>query len=78
VSSGPKPYNGTTLPDQVIIDELTQHGQVFRTDLDDAACKTNPAKIGPDNDGQPGGCDNVRVLITGNAAPQVGYWRMAD
>jgi competence protein ComEC len=78
VSSGPKPYNGTMLPDQVIIDELTQRGQVFRTDLDDAACKTNLAKIGPDNDGQPGGCDNVRVVIASNTAPQVSYWRMAD
>jgi hypothetical protein len=33
--------------------------------MDDAACATNPKKVGPDNDGKPGGCDNVRITIQG-------------
>jgi len=53
------------LPDEEIIPELEAHGQVFRTDLDDTACAVKPAKVGPDSDGQPGGCDNVRLTITG-------------
>ena len=43
-------------------------GQLFRTDVDDAACAANAAKIGPDADGQPGGRDNIRVLIGGTPA----------
>ena len=38
---------------------------VFRTNLNDGTCPTNPKKVGPDNDGQAGGCDNVRLTITG-------------
>jgi hypothetical protein len=49
-----------------IITELEERGQVFRTDMDDAACAMNPKKVGPDNDGQPGGCDNVRITISGS------------
>lgn len=45
---------GTALPDQVVINELSSRCQVFRTDTNDAACKTNPAKIGPDVDGRAG------------------------
>lgn len=68
VSSGPRKYGtnpGVVLPDMEIITELKGRGQVFRTDMDDAACATNPKKVGPDNDGQAGGCDNVRITITG-------------
>jgi competence protein ComEC len=67
VSSGPKKYGspGVVLPDAEIINELQSRGQVFRTDMDDTACATNPKKVGPDNDGQAGGCDNVRITITG-------------
>jgi beta-lactamase superfamily II metal-dependent hydrolase len=53
VSSGPKAYSGVKLPDDDIIMELNE------------ACKTSPKKVGPDNDGQPGGCDSVRIAITG-------------
>jgi hypothetical protein len=60
------------------MDELRLRGDVFETDLNDATCGSNPEKIGPDNDGQPGGCDNVRVLISGTAAPQVSCWRGVD
>jgi competence protein ComEC len=65
VSPGPHEYSGVRLPDNEVITELEAHGQVLRTDLDDDACKTNPKKVGPDNDDQPGGCDNVRITISG-------------
>ncbi|HYJ78633.1 MAG TPA: MBL fold metallo-hydrolase, partial [Longimicrobiaceae bacterium] len=46
VSSGPMRYGTVTLPDPAVIAELTARGQVLRTDVDDAACALNPAKIG--------------------------------
>jgi beta-lactamase superfamily II metal-dependent hydrolase len=78
VSSGPTKYGTVTLPDQEVITELTSRGQVFRTDQDDAACAHNPAKIGPDNDGQPGGCDNIRLVISDSSPIQVSDWHGHD
>ena len=69
VSSGPFKYSGVTLPDPDVIAELAGRGTVFRTDIADAACATNAAKTGPDNDGQAGGCHHVRVTL--NGAPPV-------
>jgi len=77
VSSGPNKYASVTLPDPEVIAELTAHGQVFRTDQDDAACAHNLAKVGPDNDGKPGGCDNIRVIISG-ANIQPSYWHGSE
>jgi competence protein ComEC len=37
VSAGPTKYGTVVLPDQEVIDELTPRGQVFRTDVNDAA-----------------------------------------
>jgi competence protein ComEC len=74
VSSGPKKYGSVLLPDQEVINELTSRGQVFRTDQNDEACKANPAKIGPDNDGQAGGCDNIHVVISDSSPLQVSAW----
>ena len=51
---GDAPGGTVTLPDQSIVTELQSRGQVFRTDVDDAACGQNPNKIGPDADGEPG------------------------
>jgi hypothetical protein len=51
------------LPDDEVISELEDRGQVFRTDLDDEACATSSEKVGPKADGKPGGCDNVLVTI---------------
>jgi hypothetical protein len=62
----------------VVTTELASRGQVFRTDQGDAACATNPAKIGPDADGRPGGCDNVRLVISDPAPLQVSVFRAAD
>jgi beta-lactamase superfamily II metal-dependent hydrolase len=78
VSAGPTKYGSVVLPDQVVIDELKSRGQVFRTDLNDPACKLNTAKIGPDADGEAGGCDNVRLSIAVSGDLQVDYWRGAD
>ncbi len=64
VSSGPFKYSGVQLPDQVVIDELTQHGRIWRTDVDDDACKQATDKVGPDADGKAGGCSNVRMTFT--------------
>jgi len=77
VSSGPKRYNGVRLPDDDIIMELEGRGQVFRTDLNDATCPTNPKKVGPDNHGQAGGCDNVRITTTGTTI-QPEYFRGSE
>jgi hypothetical protein len=57
----------------VIINELQSRGQIFRTDTNDAECATNPAKVGPDQDGQAGGCDNIRVTIS-DAGVQANIW----
>lgn len=61
-----------------VVDVGTARGQVFRTDLNDATCGQNPAKIGPDNDGKAGGCDNVRITIPLSGPPAIAYWRGSD
>jgi hypothetical protein len=63
ISSGPKPYGNGTLPDQIIVDELKAHGQLFRTDVDDTQCESSTTKIGRDGDGAPGGCDEIHITI---------------
>lgn len=78
VSSGPTKYGSVTLPDQEVIDELKSRGQVFRTDVNDAACATNTAKIGPDSDGKAGGCDNIRVTLSDTTPLQVAVWNGHD
>ena len=78
ISSGPKKYQTVVLPDAVIVQELEKRGKVFRTDLNDQTCGQNPSKIGPDNDGEAGGCDNVRVVVNGTSQPAINYFRPAD
>ncbi len=78
VSSGPMKYGAVTLPDKVVIDELASRGAVFRTDESDAACAGNPSKIGPDSDGEAGGCDTIRVVISDAKPPQASVWRGVD
>jgi beta-lactamase superfamily II metal-dependent hydrolase len=82
VSSGPHAYSGTTLPDADVIKSYAATGaKVFTTkpDADEEACKSNGAKIGPDDDGKPGGCDNVRLTLTSEAGdPDVEVWTQAD
>jgi beta-lactamase superfamily II metal-dependent hydrolase len=78
ISSGPKEYDHVRLPDAEVVELLQSYGPVFRTDRDDDACLTNPAKIGHDNDGKPGGCDNVRITLSDNHTPKAEYWTAAD
>jgi competence protein ComEC len=77
ISSGPMPYGSVVLPDAEIVDELSRTGQLFRTDLDDAACAVNPQQDRARRRRQPGGCDNVQVRIDG-AGVQAGYARLVD
>lgn len=63
ISAGPTQYQSVTLPDAEVVAGLTRAGKLFRTDIDDAACSKNPAKIGPDADNNPGGCDNIHIQI---------------
>jgi hypothetical protein len=45
---------------------------------DSSLCGRNPAKIGPDNDSRPGGCDNVLISIDRAGAIAPGYNRISD
>jgi competence protein ComEC len=78
ISSGPKKYSGTQLPSQEVVDELDRRGRLWRTDIDDDACKAKAAKIGPDDDNKPGGCDNVRIVIGPDGSITPDYFRGAD
>ncbi len=77
ISSGPHLYSGTSLPDPEIRLELEGRGLLLRTNVDDAACARNTAKIGPDKDGKPGGCDNVVITIQGSHVTAE-YLRLSD
>ncbi len=62
VSSGPKVYGHTVLPDHEVIEELRKDGAtVLRTDERDGDCPVKE-RIGP-ADG-PGGCDSYIITIT--------------
>jgi competence protein ComEC len=78
ISSGPTPYGGIKLPEAAVVEMLNRRGSLFRTDRDDAACGTNGAKIGPDADGKPGGCDNVTIVLQDGVAPKAAYWTAKD
>jgi beta-lactamase superfamily II metal-dependent hydrolase len=78
VSGGPTRYGSVTLPDAIVVAEFARRGAVWRTDLNDATCGTNRAKIGRDNDGRAGGCDNVTIRIDAAGTIAAGYNRRAD
>lgn len=78
ISSGPVRYGRVTLPDEVVVEELDDRGNLWRTDIADAACAANRGKIGPDNDGKAGGCDNVHIAIRPNGQISGSYHRIAD
>ncbi len=61
ISSGPKKYGKTTLPDHEVLEELKAQGAtMLRTDINDDTCPTS-GKIG--GDGGPGGCDSWVITI---------------
>ena len=74
VSSGPTKYQTIVLPDPDVLVELDSRGQLFQTDLNDSTCGTAADKVGPDADGRPGGCDNVRVRIDPTGQLRAAYW----
>ena len=78
ISSGPKLYGHVTLPDQAVVNEFTHRGMLWRTDFDDPHCLTDTAKIGPDNDNRPGGCDNILVRVPASGPMVVNYERIHD
>ena len=78
ISSGPKRYGSVILPDRQVVSELQGRGPVWQTDLDDAACRTDMAKIGPDNAREAGGCDNILVRIPSAGELVVNYERIFD
>ena len=78
VSSGPYLYSGTGLPDAEIVAEYARRGTLLRTDRDDAACRIDADKIGPDADGKAGGCDNILIELSEGRPLQARYNPMAD
>lgn len=77
VSSGPHPYRGVQLPDEVVLTKLRSRRKLFSTKSDDDACAIAMAKVGPDADESPGGCSNILVTILGGTV-QAGFGRSAD
>jgi competence protein ComEC len=69
VSSGPTPYGPVVLPDQEVLTlvQAMPKAHLWRTDENDPACKTSTTKIGPPDDGKPGGCNTVHIHIPGSA-----------
>jgi competence protein ComEC len=77
ISSGPKAYSGTILPDQVVVDEFTGRGTLLRTDDNDDKCKKLKDKIGGSADGKPAGCSNIVFTIGHGGSIQTDVWPMA-
>ncbi|MBK8942544.1 MAG: MBL fold metallo-hydrolase [Polyangiaceae bacterium] len=72
ISSGPMAYSGVVLPDPEVVDLLRSRGvEVHRTDTEDEACASAPAKVGSDADGAPGGCSAVTLRIDPTGAVSV-------
>jgi beta-lactamase superfamily II metal-dependent hydrolase len=78
ISSGPFPYQSHILPDPEIRDELVERGSVWRTDTDDASCRTNRHRVGLDAGNGPGGCDSVRIVIEADGEIAPSYNRLSD
>ncbi|MFL6845774.1 MAG: ComEC/Rec2 family competence protein [Allosphingosinicella sp.] len=78
VSVGPRLFAGVINPDADVMREYLLRGSLWRTDINDYGCALNPAKIGPDNDGKPGGCDNIRIFIDETGAMTPAYDNRAD
>ena len=66
--------NRSPSPYQSIVTELQSRGQVFRWDVNDGACATNPDKIGPDGESEPGGGTDIGIVLKDGVLPQVAVW----
>lgn len=78
ISSGPTRYASVTLPDDEVVSELEGRGDVWRTDLEDGECGSAAGKVGPDGDGEAGGCDNVVITLPASGAISVDYRPAGD
>lgn len=64
ISAGPKKYGSVVLPDQAVVDALSKQGvQIYRTDRHDQKGCPIADKIGANDAGNPGGCDNFIIRI---------------
>ncbi|OBP16286.1 hypothetical protein A5320_02430 [Rheinheimera sp. SA_1] len=64
ISAGPKKYGSVVLPDQAVVDALTRLGaDIYRTDVNDQQGCPVIDKIGANDPGNPGGCDNYLIRI---------------
>jgi len=64
ISAGPKKYGSVVLPDQTVVDALTTLGaDIYRTDIHDQQGCPVADKIGANDSGNPGGCDNFIIRI---------------
>lgn len=66
ISSGPFPYKKVRLPDPEVVGALAARARVYRTDVDDDACRLAPRKVGRDADGKPGGCSAITLRFAGD------------
>lgn len=65
ISAGPKKYASVVLPDQTVVDALTTLGAtIYRTDVHDKTGCPVADKIGANDPGNPGGCDNYLIRIS--------------
>ena len=78
ISAGPTKYASVVLPDAEIVDELEGLGRIFRTDLHDDECLQSASKVGPDEDGKPGGCDNVLITLPPSGPIAADYRVVSD
>ncbi|WP_164852349.1 ComEC/Rec2 family competence protein [Rheinheimera riviphila] len=64
ISAGPKKYGSVVLPDQAVVEALGNGGaKIYRTDLHDKKGCPLADKIGANDAGNPGGCDNFMIRI---------------
>jgi beta-lactamase superfamily II metal-dependent hydrolase len=64
LSAGPRPYGDVILPDSEVLAALRDSQcEVLRTDWNDARCGDSESKVGPDQDGRPGGCTAYSLSI---------------
>jgi competence protein ComEC len=69
IGAGPMEFGRVVLPDAEVVRELERRARkVLRTDEHDAMCGAERAKVGADQDGKPGGCDNWVLEIAPDGA----------
>ena len=72
------PYPRAAPPDDDVVAALEARGEVYRTDFEDDDCVDAADKLGPDDDGQIGGCSNVRVTVDDTGQLRAEYLYLTD